>query len=79
MEILPEKVKAIIQPRKKRNDNNSRNVLNANSEPSIPAPKTTSSPSFNDLPPDEIDNETDIKFFHFSANEIFLIYNKKQQ
>ena len=73
-EIHPGKVVAIIEPRIKGTMIDSQNLLIATSEPFIPVPKTTCSPSFNELPPFDIENETDIKCFHFSTNQLSLKY-----
>ena len=73
-EIYPGKIVALIEPRIKGTMIDSQNLLVSTTEPLIPVPNTVMNLSLNELPPFDIENETDIKSFHFVTDELQLKY-----
>ena len=65
---------ALIEPRIKGTMIDSQNLLISTTEPLIPVLNTLMNLSFNELPPFDIENETDIKSFHFINDELQLKY-----
>ena len=72
--LYPGKVVAIIEPRIRGIIIESQNLLITTSEPFIPVPTTEASSTFNELPPYDIENETDIKSFHFETTDLQFKY-----
>ena len=74
IQLYPGKVVAIIEPRIRGVIVESQNLLITTSEPFIPVPTTEASSTFNELPPYDIENETDIKSFHFETTDFQFKY-----
>ena len=74
LELYPGKVVAIIEQRIRGVMIESQNFLITTSEPFIPVPTTEANLTYNDLPPFDIENETDNKSFHFETNDLQFKY-----
>ena len=70
--IRPGHVVAIIEPRITGTMVDSQNILISTSNPIIAVPESECNLTFNELPPYDIESETDIKHFHFITKDLQL-------
>ena len=70
--IKPGQVVVIIEPRITGTMVDSQNVLITTSNPILAVPETECTLTFNEMPPYDIESETDIKFFHFITKDLKL-------
>ena len=74
--LEPGMLVAVIEPRVKGSLHETDNVLFTTSEPLIPCPRTDAPPTFNELPPFDVVNEPEMKFFHFKTTSLEIKFAK---